>query len=598
MSEPEAITSKLIAIAPLPNGASTPQSEEKPTMPYSCLVCARRKVKCDKLQPECTTCRKTKAECVYQAPPPRKRKRKPEDDIQERLERYERLLKENNLLPDGDAAEQSNGDNAETQESATALLLGDSSGPAATGKLVSRSGKTRYLDSALWKILKSTGEDIPFSPFEEEEEESEQEQSGSTYASPQDSMSAALFDSASSPKSLINFHPTYEYAMRLWGAYIDSVEPILKILHRPTALAVIQRAAASPSSASKSTECLVFAIYHAAVMAMSERDCMEQLGQERSRLLTLYYDTVRYALINVDFLRSTDIQVLQAFVLLLLSVRGRFDPGLFWILSGIAIRMAQRMGLHRDGELIGLGPFDTEVHRRIFWQLPQLDALAGQLCGTGINIEPGSWDTKTPLNINDEDMWPDMKEPPKEHKGATEMILYLARSELGRFYARVKANLGALDKDLKFVEEAEKQIDEVESTIEMKYLRYCDPVDPVHTVTAIGARAALQSSRLRMRLPRAKAGLADERERARLFRIALQIMDHITALHESPALKKFLWHTGSFYMLDCMIWVLSELRKGSPTGESDTAWLKIGAMFVRQVEYDSSLRYSADSAIS
>lgn len=579
MSQSEANRSRPIAIAPSPNGMPTPQSEDKLIMPYSCLPCSRRKVKCDKIGPECSTCRKTKAECIYQAPPPRKRKRKPEEDIHERLDRYERLLKDHNLLADDEVTERVTGEKVEGPRIVPPVLNKWASFPA-SGRLVSGSGKVKYVDSTLWKILRATGEDVAIS----DDEGSESEDISAAYASPQDSMSSTFFNVGSSPRSLLDYHPTYEHAIRIWRVYVDSVEPIIKVLHKPTALATLQRVAARPSSASRSSECLVFAVYHFAVTAMTDRDCLELLGHERSRLLAKYHDAVRYTLANADFLRSTDIQVLQAFVLYLLSVRGRLDPGLLWILSGVAIRIAQRMGLHRDGELIGLGPFDTELHRRIFWQLPQIDGMAGQLCGTGINIEPGSWDTRSPLNINDEDIWPDMKETPKEPKGATDMILYLARAELGSFYTRTKSNLAVIlqsgnCKDTKLVEEAEQEIDEVENSMEMRYIRYCDPMDPVHILVALGTRAAMQSSRLRIRLPRAKAGLATEEERERLFRLAIKIMDHVIALHTNPALTKFLWHTTNFYVWDCLIWVLSELRQNSHSGETKAAWSSVTRMF-------------------
>jgi hypothetical protein len=277
---------------------------------------------------------------------------------------------------------------------------------------------------------------------------------------------------------------------------------------------------------------------------------------------------------------------MQAYVMLLVSVRVSYDPHLLWMLSGVAIRMAQRMGLHRDGEQIDLSPFDTEIRRRIFWQIPPLDAFAGQLCGTGINIEPETWDTKHALNINDDDMWPEMKEAPREHKGATEMLFCLTRLELGKFYVMTKVHMGALGqladkKDPKLIEKVEQKIDEMESVIEMKFLRYCDPVDAVHSITSIIARAAIQASRLRVRLPRAKAGHMTGKEREDLYRLALQTMDHTIAVHTTPALAKFSWHTSGFFIWDFLIWVLSEIRRGSPTGESETAWSRLEKLFTR-----------------
>lgn len=577
MSESEATRSKPVAIAPAPNGGPTPASDDKQTMPYSCLSCARRKVRCDKCGPPCSTCHKTKTECVYEAPPPRKRKRKADEDVYKRLGRYERLLRDHNLIPDGTDSEGLTIIDKDTPKS-TKSDQNQAASCSSRGRLVSGAGKTRYIDSALSEILEATGEDMPIF-----DEEGGTGQPDSSYLRSQDSMSASIFGVTFPMDSLTHLHPTYEAAMWMWRVYVDGVEPIIKILHRPTALSTLQQAATSPSSASRSTECLVFAIYHFAITAMTDQECMEILGEGRPKVLDKYHNALRCALVNADFMRSTNIQVIQAYVMLLLAVRVRYDPNLLWVLTGVAIRMAQRMGLHRDGELIGLNPFDTEIHRRLFWQLPQLDAFAGQLCGTGINIESSSWDTKYALNINDEDIWPGMTGVPKEHKGATEMIFCLTRRELGKFYARTKSHLRELThpidkKDLELIEEAEHHIDEVESAIEMNFLRYCDPLDSVHMITSIVSRAAIQASRLRVRLPRAKAGLMDGQEREQLYRSALRIMDHTTATYTNPAFTRFLWHPSTFFVWESLIWVLSELQQGPPTGESETAWSKLAAM--------------------
>lgn len=42
---------------------------------YSCVACARRKVKCDRLKP-CSSCSKSQAACIYRAPVPSQRHRK------------------------------------------------------------------------------------------------------------------------------------------------------------------------------------------------------------------------------------------------------------------------------------------------------------------------------------------------------------------------------------------------------------------------------------------------------------------------------------------------------------------------------------------
>lgn len=71
----------------------TPQSR------YSCVTCARRKVKCDKLSP-CSTCSKAQIACTYRDPVPsqRHRKRATQRDLLHKIQELESIL-HNNKIP-------------------------------------------------------------------------------------------------------------------------------------------------------------------------------------------------------------------------------------------------------------------------------------------------------------------------------------------------------------------------------------------------------------------------------------------------------------------------------------------------------------------
>lgn len=64
-----------------------------PERSYSCVACARRKVKCDKLEP-CSSCSKSRAACVYRAPVPsqRHRRRLTQGDLLSRIQELESIL--------------------------------------------------------------------------------------------------------------------------------------------------------------------------------------------------------------------------------------------------------------------------------------------------------------------------------------------------------------------------------------------------------------------------------------------------------------------------------------------------------------------------
>ena len=239
------------------------------------------------------------------------------------------------------------------------------------------------------------------------------------------------------------------------------------------------------------------------------------------------------------------------------------------------------MGLHRDGEELGLNPFDVQMRRRVFWQLLPLDGMSGQLSGTGIAISADSWDTKQPLNINDEDIWPGMETPPVERHGATDMIFCLARTEIGKFHQKVKPQLGNWSKfwESKDMPAIHSALAEVERTMEEKYIRYCDFGIPIHCLAMAMARGALQAGRLRMRLGSAKANAPTTEERMETYNLCMKLLDLDLAVHENAALHRFDWHMKSFFQWDPLIWILNEVRREDTILNREEVWTKVAHIY-------------------
>lgn len=520
-----------VAIAPAPvrsssNGNITPDDTPQPIMSYACQTCTRRKVKCDKLTPMCSSCSKGKLECIYQAPPPRKRKRKPSGDASnEKLAQYEQILHQHGLLPQAPtemepmvlptplANRAAIADLAATQAKKNE--------PARVGKLLAGPGKSRYVDSQLWRNL---GVDEMMRMSDDEDDED----GGPLPANGMDQMQLDPFSGAllGISQSLTDYHPSHSDAIRLWQTHKENVEPICKVLHIPTVNAMVQSVSQQPALASKADEVLLFAIYHFAVVSMDADDCLLNFGQTREDMMKKYSYAIRQALVNAQVLKTTEMQVLQAYLLWLISIKNFNDPHTYWMLTGMLVRIAQRMGLHRDGEAMGLPPFQVQMRRRLFYQVIPLDGYASQVSGTGISIGLDTWDTKQPANINDDDIWPDMTEPPEPREGATDMIFCLTRAEVGKHMAmamRVSKSDASWDwkDDPKAIS---KMVDDAEASVETKFLRYCDIITPLHYLTLGMARAALHGLRLRARLPKMRTSGATDEERREVFHLAMRVM--------------------------------------------------------------------------
>lgn len=592
-----------------------------PPLPYACQPCVRRKVKCDRVFPTCSSCTKAKLECLYRppaAPRPRRRKRSPssngeDQDLRARLERYERTLHDNGLLsasdrlsytpaqglhdnvqeqPDtGESSAQQPIHAAKEPSAQASCSLGTAAGKGqplskestAAGKLLSGDGKSRYINSRIWL---DAGE-VDIAEMSEDRHDEDQQHDPGYQGTPNainpvfhDPVSGALLRST---QNLVACHPSPEHASKLWATHVANVEPLCKVLHIPTTARMISAVTQEPGTATRAQECLLFSVYLFAIFSLADEDCQREFGQPRSALLAKYQYAVRQALVNALWLRTTDMVVLQAYVLFLIAMRTQIDPHTFWIMTGIAVRIAQRMGLHRDGESLNLSPYDVQIRRRLFWQLVPLDSYAGQLSGTGIAISPGSWDTKKPLNINDDQIYPGMTYQPEKQKGASDMFFCLARAELSNFYTRtgVKTKDIGPTIDLRESSELDRLIDETEEIIETKYLRYCNIVNPLHCLTLGVVRSSANVVRLRNRIaPLMRKTISDD-QRRELCALAFKIVDTDSALYRDPNLKKFHWQIKAHFLWDSLICVLMSLSKpGFFSGaELDENWARMAEVY-------------------
>jgi len=148
-------------------------------------------------------------------------------------------------------------------------------------------------------------------------------------------------------------------------------------------------------------------------------------NESKEVLLAKYSTGAQQSLVNSRFLKSLNILTLQAFILYLLGVRQTYDPHSLWILSGVAVRISQRLGLHRDGGHHQISPFDAEIRRRTWWQVVFLDGHSSKLAGAGFPAWLAKFDTKVPLNISDSDLSPGMTSPTVERRSNGDDLLLL-----------------------------------------------------------------------------------------------------------------------------------------------------------------------------
>jgi hypothetical protein len=201
----------------------------------SCLECRRRKIKCDRCLP-CSYCVKVKIQCSY--PPSvagQKSDNHPnEKDVTTRVTKIEQTL------------ESLEGSLSQIRQ----LLQIQASSSAGT----------------------SYGRDV----YQHRQSHEDGKYDTSYRYSLYKALPDPLLESLRPPPVLI---------ISLWQKYLENVDPILKILHAPTAQKHIMWIAQGQGALSPPAECLMFAIHYAAVVTMTVEDCRIEFNENKSDMV-------------------------------------------------------------------------------------------------------------------------------------------------------------------------------------------------------------------------------------------------------------------------------------------------------------------------
>jgi len=279
--------------------------------------------------------------------------------------------------------------------------------------------------------------------------------------------------------------------------------------------------------------------------------------------------------------------------MLQISLRERSDPQSLWTLAGIALRNAQRIGLHRDGgsPSFRLPIFDIEMRRRLWWQIVVLDSQVSKLSGSRRSILASHQDTKIPLNVNDSDLYPSMRELPVEHTGVTEMLFCLIKYEIGEFlHSKITVSGDGGWQELNSASAMaplaakERAINELDSRLEKKFLRYCDPLVPLHFLSISMARAFIRTLRIAVHHPRQypdRGASLSQDEKDLIFSNCVEMFENSILLQSARVSQRFRWHVSLHLPLDPLIYMLNELRYRTTGALVDRAWRVVGAIFER-----------------
>ncbi|KAK7457617.1 hypothetical protein Landi51_01750 [Colletotrichum acutatum] len=375
---------------------------------------------------------------------------------------------------------------------------------------------------------------------------------------------------------------------RLWIIYLQNVDPLMKILHIPTIQPVMLGVAAKPQGADHTTLALLYATAFAAITSMSSTEVATQLGTERLVLLRHFMREIDGAFTSAQFLLYPNVQGLKALAIYLTALR-TFDTGrTIWTLTGLAIRIAESLGVHEDGSRLGLGPFETEMRCRLWWHLTALDATAPESHGFNNTMADRGKIFRLPLNVTDTELWPQMDKAPTGRDEWTETTFSIMNLDLCRNLRHAVSAVGAADEQTR-----EAKIQQTESSMAHRWLRFAPNNNDVCRAAESLLRISVSKARFILMLQAWLSAPMENEYRYRylphsLFTNAIELLEQGYLLQSGKLFPGYAWFYKQHPQLYALFLTLRTLVDSPERREAKRAWIAVDNYIVCLADFEEA----------
>lgn len=393
----------------------------------------------------------------------------------------------------------------------------------------------------------------------------------------------------------------------LIDVFATNVNSIAQVAHIPTVRKLVRDVPGGDLSMLTPTDsALMFAIYYAAVTSMEEADvsaartssmiidvltCLTQVslnfGTTKAKLNLKFRIGFEQAMASADFLNNPTLVLVQAIVIFLFLARRHDSPRFIWMMAGIAIRMAQAIGLHRDGSHFpNLTPYEIEMRRRVWWALIMIDARASGDQGTELTILQDGFDTQLPLNINDDDISIATKMMPEGREGITDMTI----TQVSCGLVDVERKMIAKQKEGPASPDTSSAVfDQLFARLDHSYLRYSNPNgDITYWVGVIIARLVAAKMTLVLYLPTivsAPQELSSNQQRDRLLVAAIEVAEYNHTLNAEEKCKHWRWVFQTYTHIYAIVYLLLSATQRPWSPLLERAWLALQSQWLIPAQY-------------
>ncbi|KAK4560808.1 hypothetical protein LTR86_005388 [Recurvomyces mirabilis] len=446
-------------------------------IPLSCAPCRHRKLKCNRGHP-CDNCTKRGdlAACNYATPGGRKKSslnsaNATPDDMQNRIDRLEGLVlslmtngasqpgsaaaaqaaiqtsRSNSLSTGSDLRLDPEGSDMIREEPDQIQEEGDSEVEQVSkqiGIMKMDNGRAVFASDAHWYAI--LGEISEVKQYFVNHKEDYRQQMERVQAAKADESPGTAFLLSGPPAKdkaeLLAQFPQKADADRLIARYFNAYDPSVHIIHGPSFQKQYDKHWVNPHETPTVWVGLCFAMMTLALQSYHRAG--DEPPEYRNRAMELAHTFRR---LTAQCLLLADItqpiaQILETLILHVQAEYGRSrdaEPGVL-LLTSLCVRLAMRMGYHRDpGPHPQITPFDGEVRRRVWAFVRSCDVHISFQFGLPSIIRTDHYDTQLPRNIYDDELYDTMQTLPPSRPTfeATPMSYMIAKYGMTHLFGQI-----------------------------------------------------------------------------------------------------------------------------------------------------------------
>ncbi|KAF3770089.1 hypothetical protein M406DRAFT_284629 [Cryphonectria parasitica EP155] len=217
--------------------------------------------------------------------------------------------------------------------------------------------------------------------------------------------------------------PPQSRARRLSSCALTCATALLRIVHVPSFLEKLGMIYEKPAETFDTEDNRFLGLFYAVLAVGSMCNITEEDIDGNKTYKHAFEEGVKYytcaRILLQDVTECRDLTTLQALLFLILFLQATSNLSGCYAFLGIASRAAIRMGLHRHLPQANFTPLVTELRRRVFYFIRQMDIYCSALLGFPILPYDDDIDQQFPTEIDDEYITPEgIQTPPPGAPGS------------------------------------------------------------------------------------------------------------------------------------------------------------------------------------